>query len=54
MNRATCVQCHRQMDNTVYDKGFAYLIHVCTYSDCPNYGLLAITQEKMPKDDRQE
>lgn len=45
----TCVQCHREFNYTVIiDNNMCG--EVCTHPDCPNYGLLAIPQEDMPKE----
>lgn len=64
MNEQTCVQCHKpitytvSIDNTniaypvladrkIYDND-ARLISVCHNPECPNYGMLQISNEQMP------
>jgi hypothetical protein len=43
-----CVQCHREF---VYKVDIRQsLVSICHYPDCPNYGLLAMPQEQMPKE----
>lgn len=48
--KATCVQCHNEMGYHIDDETFKNLIFVCTNPKCSNYGLLAVCQEKMPKE----
>jgi len=48
--KATCVQCHRNMDYCLDDNSLKGRVFVCHYPDCPNYGLLAICEEKMPEE----
>jgi len=47
-----CVQCHRELKYKVdLDQS---VISICHYPDCPNYGLLAMPQEQMPKSNKLE
>ena len=46
----TCVQCHREFK---YKVGLNNsVVSICNFSDCPNYGLLAMPQEQMPKEEK--
>lgn len=47
---ATCVQCHKELNCSIDDDGIKSRIFVCTNCKCPNYGLLCISQEKMPEE----
>jgi hypothetical protein len=47
--KLTCNQCHRQFKDT--DIKCEIVTHVCTYPDCPNYGLLQVPFELMPKEE---
>ena len=46
-DKMTCVQCKRELTHRG-DLKWDVAPSVCIYSDCPNYGLLAIALEKMP------
>lgn len=52
--KRTCNQCHKNMEYSaeveVYGKQF--LIPVCTRPGCPNFGLLQISVEQMPKESK--
>lgn len=43
-----CVQCHRELKYKVSINDS--VVSICHRADCPNYGLLAMPQEQMPKD----
>lgn len=48
----TCVQCHREISNCIEAEKAGkevILAYICFYPDCPNYGLLAVPEELMPK-----
>ena len=45
--KAHCVQCNRELVGTVDSPGLQGTLFVCTFPDCPNYGLVAICKEKM-------
>lgn len=39
---------HRQVDTIALET--LLIAYVCTYPDCPNYGMLQIAMEDMPKE----
>jgi len=47
--KATCLQCHKQMDMIIKEPNLTSCISVCDNPECPNYGLLCISEEMMYK-----
>jgi hypothetical protein len=47
-----CLQCDGELTHTVKSASIKEAIFVCINPICPNYGLLAICKEKMPKEKR--
>lgn len=52
--KRTCNQCHKEIDYSVIvdRKGEPAQILVCSNPACPNYALLQISMEMMPKEDK--
>ena len=44
----SCVVCSEELELSIFDGG-DQVVHVCTNPECPNYGLLAFSQESMPR-----
>ncbi len=54
MPNKTCIQCHKELTYAAqlipeYPTDRVY-VTVCRNPECPNYGLVAIPQEDMPKE----
>lgn len=52
----TCVQCQNELEESfgihgIYDYIDDHVLHFCKNPACPNYALLAIPLEDMPKDE---
>jgi len=47
----TCNQCHRECKLRTIEEIDSLVI--CTYPECPNYGVLQLAAEDMPKENNQ-
>jgi hypothetical protein len=50
-NKYHCVQCGGTLDYQVNEEKIDHILLVCHRSECPNYGLLQIGIEGMPKEE---
>ena len=45
--KAHCVQCNNELDAIIDEPALTSAIFVCVTPDCPNFGLLTISREKI-------